>query len=185
MSADLPLVLVINGATNFEGDLKRVCELLAEFPVPLAALVLAVNDLGLRLRLRRMTRKSKNRVLITGYSNAVLDFMDSATCLICKAGGMTVSEALAKELPMLIYRTLPCQEEKNRDYLVEAGTALSAETIDELRTALNRLLLDPELRTNMQRQASLLKKPGAARDAAQLLSPYLTPGSQSAARRWR
>lgn len=169
----LPLVLVINGATSFGGDLGRICRLLADFPVPLLGVVLAVNYPRRRLALRRMVSRGRNKVFITGFSRQVPELMEAAACLICKAGGITVSEALARELPMLIYRPLPCQEEKNRDFLTESGAALTAQNISELADGLHLLLTEPGLRLKLQQAASCLKRPAAARDAADALRPYL------------
>ncbi|HHW40261.1 MAG TPA: glycosyltransferase [Syntrophomonadaceae bacterium] len=169
----LPLVLVINGATSFGGELPSICRLLADFPLPLIGVVLGVRHPRLRLALRRAVRKRRNRVFILGYSRQVPEFMEAAACLISKTGGMTVSESLAAELPMIIYRPLPCQEEGNRDFLVQAGAALAPRSLEELAEDLKRLLTEPELRARMQKAASRLKKPDAARAAALLLEPYL------------
>lgn len=168
--SNLPLVLVINGATNFRGDLPAICEMLAGFPVPLVGVVLGVAHPSLRIRLRRMVRQGPNKVFIKGYSREVPFFMDLATCLISKAGGMTVSEALVKELPMIIYRPLPCQEERNRDFLIASGAALAAENMQELEECLRGMLRDPHLRNRMKGSARRLRRPGAAREAARLLT---------------
>lgn len=169
----LPLVLVLNGATGFGGELPRICRMLAGFPLPLLAVVLGVGHPRLRLALRRAVGKGRNRVLIFGYSRQVPEFMRAATCLISKCGGITVSESLASELPMLVYRPLPCQEEENRNFLVQSGAARAPATIEELAEDLKRLLTEPGLRERMQMAASQLKRPDAARSAALLLEPYL------------
>ncbi|MGB9793053.1 MAG: MGDG synthase family glycosyltransferase, partial [Thermacetogeniaceae bacterium] len=171
-----PLVLVLNGATGFRGELPSICRLLAEFPLPLVAVVLGVNHPGVRLALRSSVRNGRNRVLVLGYSRQVPEFMRAATCLISKGGGITVSEALAAELPMIIYKPLPCQEEDNRDFMVKRGAALAPATIGELAEALERLLTEPSLRERMREAASRLKKPDAAHRIALLLRPYIIDG---------
>lgn len=167
-----PLVLVINGATNFRGDLPAICRMLADFPIPLVAVVLAVERPSLRIRLRRMIGKGRNPVFIMGYSRELPSFLDLATCLISKAGGMTVSEALVKEVPLIIYRPLPCQEEKNRDYLVSSGAALTAEDVEGLEECLREVLLKPHLCSRMKAAARRLRRPDAAREAARLMLTY-------------
>ncbi len=169
----LPVVLVISGATNFRGDLARLCRMLADFPTPLVGVVVGVRRPRLRFRLRRAVRKGRNRVFILGFSREVPSFMEAAACLISKAGGLTVSEALARELPLIIYRPLPCQEEANSAFLVGAGAALAARNLKELEACLGRVLGDDLLRARMKEAASRLKKPGSARAVARLLEPYL------------
>ncbi len=166
----LPLVLVISGATSFGGELGRICRLLAELPVPHVTAVLGVRFPRLRLNLRRAVRKGPNRVFIIGYSREVPMFMAAASCLISKAGGITVSEALAAEVPMLIYRALPGQEELNRDFLAREGAALSAKNLDGLRQALCDLLQNDDLRLRMRDAAARLKHPDSASAAVRLIS---------------
>lgn len=172
-SGNLPLVLVINGATSFRGDLGRICRMLAHFPLPLVGAVLGVQHSRQRLLLRGLVRGGSNRVFIMGYSQDVPDFMAAATCLISKAGGLTISEALASGLPMIIYRPLPCQEEKNRDFLVASGAALSAGSMAELADCLQKLLSDPEMLQTMRNSARCLGKPEAAEAAARQLEPFI------------
>ncbi len=166
----LPLVLVISGATSFGGELGRICRLLAELPVPHVTAVLGVRFPRLRLNLRRAVRKGPNRVFIIGYSREVPMFMAAASCLISKAGGITVSEALAAEVPMLIYKALPGQEEMNRDFLAREGAALSAKNLDGLRQALCDLLQNDDLRLRMRDAAARLKHPDSASAAVRLIS---------------
>jgi len=135
--------------------------------------VLGVRFPRLRLNLRRAVKKGPNKVFIIGYSREVPLFMAAASCLISKAGGITVSEALAAELPMLIYKALPCQEELNRDFLIREGAALSAQNLAELGTLLCDVLRNEDLRLRMREAAARLKHPDSASAAARLIARYL------------
>jgi processive 1,2-diacylglycerol beta-glucosyltransferase len=171
----LPLVLVISGATNFGGELSRICRLLAGLPVPHVAVVLGVRFPKLRLNLRQAVKKGPNKVFIIGYSREVPLFMAAASCMISKAGGITVSEALAAELPMLIYKALPCQEELNRDFLIREGAALSAQNLAELGVLLCDVLRNEGLRLRMRDAAARLKHPDSTSAAVRLIERYLFP----------
>jgi processive 1,2-diacylglycerol beta-glucosyltransferase len=165
----LPLVLVISGATNFGGELSRICRLLTKLPVPHMTAVLGVRWPRLRLNLRRAVRKGRNRVFIIGYSREMPLFMAAASCLISKPGGSIVSEALTAEVPMLIYKALPGQEEWNRDFLVREGAALSAQNLDELGQLLCDVLRNEGLRLRMRDAAARLKHPDSASAAAKVI----------------
>ncbi len=169
----LPLVLVVSGATSFGGELGKICHVLANQPVPLVAVVLGVRFPRLRLNLRAAVSKGRNKVFIIGYSRHMPRFMRTAACLISKAGGITASEALASELPMIIYKPLPCQEERNRDFLVREGAALSASSLAELEQSLRAVLQDDSLRARMREAAIRLRHPDSSRVAVQILGPYL------------
>ena len=62
---------------------------------------------------------------VYGFVDNVDVFMDASDCLIGKPGGLTTSEALAKELPMIMVDPIPGQEERNVEFLLNNGLALS------------------------------------------------------------
>jgi processive 1,2-diacylglycerol beta-glucosyltransferase len=169
----LPLVLVLTGATSFGGELSRICRMLAELPVPHMAAVVGVRWPKLRLNLRQAVKKGKNKVFIIGYSRDVPLFMAAASCLISKAGGLTVSEALAAEVPLIIYKALPGQEEMNLEYLTREGAALAGRNVPELGTLLCDVLRNEGLRLRMRDAAIRLKHPESASAAARLVVQYL------------
>ena len=52
--------------------------------------------------------------------------MSAVDLVVTKPGGLSVSECLAKAKPMLLVSPIPGQEERNADYLLEAGAAIKA-----------------------------------------------------------
>lgn len=90
--------------------------------------------------------------------------MACADLLVTKAGGLTVSEALARHLPMLILDPLPGQEARNADFVIEQGAAISAIGFSNLRFKLDKLLGQPSLLAGMRRRARSISKPHAAID---------------------
>ncbi len=65
--------------------------------------------------------------------------MSVADVLVSKPGGLVVSEAIVKRLPMLLIDPIPGQEEGNRDFLVEKGVAYYAQGSVELIRHILRL----------------------------------------------
>ncbi len=73
------------------------------------------------------------------YTNEVEKYMHMADFIITKPGGLTVSESIAANLPMVIFKAIPGQEEQNADFLVGKNMAVRlkkdttcTETITEL-----------------------------------------------------
>lgn len=62
---------------------------------------------------------------------------DDADAIITKPGGVTLSEALLKKLPIFIHSALPGQEEINRDYLAENKLVYILDQNDSLIKQLN------------------------------------------------
>lgn len=71
--------------------------------------------------------KTKNEMHLLGYSNRVELLMSAADCIVTKPGGITVSEALAKRLPIITYDPLPGMEESNISFLTNMGCAIASE----------------------------------------------------------
>ena len=78
--------------------------------------------------------------------------MDASDYMVSKPGGLTVSEALAKELPLILIDPIPGQEDRNSEFLLNNGLALAVsktfpidEAIYELMNNQARLRCLPEM----------------------------------------
>ena len=96
--------------------------------------------------------------------------MESADVLVTKSGGLTVSEALAKELPMIIFDPIPGQEERNSDHLLEEGVAIRCNNLPALAYKIDTLLADKERFDRMRQAVRILARPNAAADVVSLVS---------------
>ncbi len=70
--------------------------------------------------------------------------MSLADVLVTKPGGLVVSEAIMKALPMILVDPIPGQEEGNRDFLVKRGVALYADSSVDLIRNILKLKRDSE-----------------------------------------
>src|SRR5207237_9860163 len=100
------------------------------------------RDRALMMRLRMLATRYPN-LRILPFVRVVPELMCVSDILISKAGGLTTSEALAMELPILIFNPIPGQDFANRDYLVEQGAAVAADTRRQLGGALDRRCREP------------------------------------------
>jgi processive 1,2-diacylglycerol beta-glucosyltransferase len=83
-----------------------------------------------------------------------------------KAGGLTCSESLAMQTPMVVFRPTPGQEEKNSLALSVAGAAVRARTFEQVGSSIERILAYPALQASMREACSQLARPRAAFDVA-------------------
>ena len=77
-------------------------------------------------------------------------------------GGLTSAEALAAQLPMVLFKPLPGQEERNTRYLVERRAALRAKSAKHLTRTIDSLLQSESKRAEMRGAMKALAKPDAA-----------------------
>jgi len=102
---------------------------------------------------------------ITGYVNEVHELMALADLIVTKPGGLTVSEALSLELPMLLFKPLPGQEQDNAAFLVGAGAALEATNERELTGFLQQVLANGKHLIRMKEAAQLISRKHSAASA--------------------
>jgi 1,2-diacylglycerol 3-beta-galactosyltransferase len=94
-------------------------------------------------------------------------FMRAADCILSKAGGLTVSEALACGLPLILVDVIPGQETGNANHVVSGKAGVMArDPIEVLETVCHWLEKDRRLYFQQAQNARQLGHPRAAFDVA-------------------
>ena len=172
LRADAPVVLAMAGSHGRVGRLPEIVRALARMPAPVQVIVVAGHDAALTARLQRLAAGTSIRVL--GYVDDVRTLMAAADLLVTKAGGMTLAEALAAELPLLLYGSLPGQERRNERFASRAGMALAARSRRELARLLERALAEPELLEHLRERIRRVRRP----DATERIVDQVVAGSR-------
>ena len=96
--------------------------------------------------------------------------MKASDLLVCKAGGLIITEALACGLPMMLIEVIPGQETGNAEYVTAYGAADIAQSPIEVLETLDHLLKkDQALLKSRSEKAAQLGKPQSAFDVARIL----------------
>jgi len=112
---------------------------------------------------------SKKHVLCYGFTDNVDQLMDASDCIITKPGGLTTSEALAKNLPIIIVNPIPGQEERNAEFLLNNGVAMKVTKTCPLDDVIFQFFFFPEKIENMKKNISLLRRPNSTRDICEFI----------------
>jgi processive 1,2-diacylglycerol beta-glucosyltransferase len=128
---------------------------------------------------------NNSRVRVLGYVDRMDEMMGVASCLITKAGGITLTEALSRTLPVIVYRPLPGQEEGNAAVLSDAGAIRIADRLEDVTNILNQIQENTHLQRLKKAMKSLYKPGAASAVASEILQissmyahgnqPYPTP----------
>jgi processive 1,2-diacylglycerol beta-glucosyltransferase len=165
LDPDRPVTLVMGGG-NGVGPMYSMAErLLVLESRPQVVVITGRNEEQLR-RLKELAQKHPGSLRPLGFSDEVDRWLDAADVNVTKAGGLTCSETLAKQVPMVIYRPTPGQEDRNSQALTTVGAALRARTLDHVVEAVDRILMRPALARSMQEACKFLGRPEAAVDIA-------------------
>ncbi|MBD2869872.1 MGDG synthase family glycosyltransferase [Paenibacillus arenilitoris] len=159
------VVLVMGGGLGMiDGDLADWLRS-RELPADMRFLVICGRNGRLEQKLREKLAGGQANVTVAGFVEHIDELMALSDLVLTKPGGLTTSEALAMELPMLLLRPLPGQEQDNAAYLVRQGVALEAGESDSLRARLMTLYHNDQLLASMKERARQCAKKQSARSA--------------------
>jgi len=160
---DLTTLLVIGGElVNGMVDALRVLD---HSGLPIQLVAVAGRDKALLEQLEKTCWHATTRVY--GYVSDMPSMMAASDAVICKAGGLTVAEALASGLPIILLDALPGQEEGNAQYVVEKGAGEQArDAVAILAKVYHWLDQEGTLLKKRAHRAQELGRPQAAFDVA-------------------
>jgi len=160
-------ILVIGGGFGV-GPIEAIAKIIDSISRPIQIIAICGHNEELVKRLEALKPKFKDKMVVFGFVNNVYEYMEIADLLISKSGGITVSESLAKELPMMVIAPIIGQETRNSSFIVRHGAAIKVDKIGDLRDALEKLTAHPERLVNMRGEIQKIKKPAACYDVAKL-----------------
>jgi processive 1,2-diacylglycerol beta-glucosyltransferase len=167
---DRPTILIMGGAFGVLSHIQRLPQMLCDLGGDVQALAIAGRSRRLRRALEHEAlRLGDDRLKVHGFVTHVNEFMAAADLMITKAGGITMTEALAMHLPVVIHKPIVGQEAANARFLVEAGAAAVAQDPQELQALLGELLRNPQRLAQMRQAAATLAKPQAAGNMVQIM----------------
>lgn len=101
---------------------------------------------------------SQNRVVVLDYTDKVAELMSISSLVVTKPGGLTTSESLASNLPILVINPIPGQEEDNAEFLEKNNVGVWLKKKDDPSLVIKELFEKPEKLEEMRSNTSLLAK---------------------------
>lgn len=141
-------ILLSAGAYGVMSNISMMTNTVLEYS-DFDLIVLCGNNQDLRLSLADLYLHNP-RIHILGYTEEMHELMAVSSGLLTKAGGITLTEAIAMSLPVIVYRPLPGQEEGNAHLLTGLRVIYTAYNKHELIHRLRQLEIQP-CREEMQR----------------------------------
>ena len=123
------------GVNNILGVVREITALPEEFQL----IIITGRNEKLYEAFEKEVNNSPKKCKLVYFTNEVEKYMKAANLIVTKPGGLTISEALACNIPMAVFDAIPGQEEDNANFLMSHGMAVRigkgdscAKTIEEL-----------------------------------------------------
>ncbi|MEG0308626.1 MAG: glycosyltransferase [Clostridium sp.] len=151
------------GVQNIEEIYMDISEISMDFQV----VVLTGNNQRLYNKIKKSIELSKKETRVIKFTREVHRYMNLADILITKPGGLTVSEALASNLPMVVFDAIPGQEESNARFLLEHNMAISIGRGHNCKDTIETLFKDEEKLKQLSESCTEFDKSSATKNLLQ------------------
>lgn len=162
---DKATILVMSGSMGY-GSVDDVIRKLDDMDIDFQIISVCGNNAALKKKIDSLEIKKK--LYNYGFADNVDVMMDASDCLLTKPGGLTVSESLAKCIPMVLINPIPGQEERNTEFLLNNGLAIKTSKTFPVDEAVY-YLLNSDRRRHMIEMMQEIGKPNAVYELADII----------------
>jgi processive 1,2-diacylglycerol beta-glucosyltransferase len=160
------LTILVSAGGFGVGNIEHLLTALADLQTPAQILAVCGRNEELKTKLEKLSKENLNNERITfrpiGFTTEMDEYMSAADLIVGKPGGLTTSEALAKNLIFVIVNPIPGQEERNSDHLLEKGAAIKCNNLPTLAYKIDNLIADKSRFETMKENVARLAKPKSA-----------------------
>jgi len=149
--------LIMTGAVGI-GPIEEIVQALAD-----DVQLLVICGKNQRL-FDRLTKLNLANVKVYPLIDYVDELMSVSDIVLTKAGGLTISESLAKGLPMIFFSSIPGLETANEEVICESGAGIKGKSVEEIKNTLFSLKANPSLYQDTKQKAINLRKVTTLKD---------------------
>ncbi|WP_426980447.1 diglucosyl diacylglycerol synthase [Bacillus pseudomycoides] len=151
LSREKKILLIVAGAHGVLGNVKELCQSFMTVPNLQIAVVCGKNE-ALKQELLGLKEQKPEALTVFGYVENIDELFRITSCMITKPGGITLSEAAALQVPVILYKPVPGQENENAMYFEKKGAALVIRE-DEDIFAKTKALLEDDMKLLQMKEA--------------------------------
>ncbi len=175
--ADGPVIMLIGSGLNPKTVRQMVTGLL-EREISGTLFVIAGRNKNLQEHLADLQSSATLELRMVGFIDYLDDLSAISALVITKAGGLIISELMARQTPLLIVDPVPGQEEWNADYVVATGAGVQVRLTEMVPVVVQNLLNTPAYLEALRAGAGRAGQPRAALDVADAILARVGTESQ-------
>jgi len=165
-------VLIMGGGLGM-GPFEEILEQLEMVPETMQLLVVTGKNQKLQAWLHEQIKSSHHRIKIYGYIDFINELMSISQLLISKSGGVSMTEAMSRSLPIFVTAPIPGQETGNADFIEQMGIGKHIRHLDSLGNSVKKLFFDaPWEYEAMKKNCRWLMRPRALEEITEVLTKH-------------
>lgn len=161
LKEDMFTVLVATGSFGI-GPIEEIIDVLKGFQI----IVVCGHNESLY---QKLSTQDSKLVHVMGLVDNMHELMAVSDVMVTKPGGLSISEALVSQLPLVFFNAIPGQETGNIKVLKTYGVGISGCSIEEIGQQLKRMRASKDVFLSTLKRTKALARPSAVRDIISLI----------------
>ncbi len=166
---NLPVVTLLAGAHGVLRNFREAGKLLYEIKPEAQFIIACGKNKALREAVEKATADYRDRIKVFGFVDNIHELMKGSDIVVSKPGGITTTEVLNMNVPMVVFGSPAGQENENAKYLLRNGCSHHAHNLSELIDILSQLLKDKDKLSCMKESAKQICKPNGCVEMAEYI----------------
>ena len=151
-------ILIMFGGGEWGGTYKIYKQLIKAYKEKLQVIIINGSNKNTYDKIAKLKTPNNITLLNVGYTNEVEKYMGASDLALTKAGGLSTTEMVNMNLPMLISTKVYGQEKRNLNFMVYHGVALPFKSFRDLH---EKIITALKIKGHFQANFPLIKKKGA------------------------
>lgn len=169
LNPNLPTILMMAGSFGV-ANVFKIYEDIINIDRDFQVIVITGKNQKLYDEFAKVINKSEKQTKLIYFTDEVNKFMQAADIIITKPGGLTITEALASNIPMAIFDAIPGQEEENAEFLINHNMAIKLEKGQSCDNLIEELLINKEKLNNMKEACKSFDKNDSSKNICALIN---------------
>lgn len=165
-------VLFFGGWNSGSAQIRtlKIFEAIANFSNNYQVIAISAKNKKLQEGYEQIVKQyNLSNVTILDYTTKVPELMSVANLVVAKPGGLTTSESLGMNLPMIIINPIAGQEEENAEFLEQKGIGVWIKKTDNIKEKIENLLSNEDKLLKMKECTKILANKYSTYDIVNVL----------------
>lgn len=155
-------LLIMAGAHGVLKNVKELCQSFISKNEFMQTVVVCGNNTLLKESLEPLASSNPEQFKVLSYVENVDELYRISSCMITKPGGITLTEATAIGVPVILFKPVPGQEKENAHFFEDNNAAIIVNQIEDIAEEVHKLLSDEKRLEQMKVNMKKLHVPKSA-----------------------